>query len=115
MLLLFVIEVFTVKAQNNSYFRGKWNWEGSKIQPGFNSGTSEIYKDSLYIYYDGNPAKYLSTLMKIEDDTLIYQFYNGIYDIDGKLWVENNDELAGIVTWPGGESPVTFIRIKNHN
>ena len=107
------LSINEIKGQTKYTFVGKWDWEGSNIPIGFNSGTAEIFKDSLHICYDGNPTIFSATWVKIKNDTLFYQFNNGVYDILTCLKHKNKNKLVGNTSWYGGESPLVFIRRKN--
>jgi hypothetical protein len=107
------LQIISNQNEKMKQFIGSWKFEALNAPVGFNSGTVEIHKDSLFVIYDGNPTKYPSIWIKVKNDSLLFQFYNGIVDVLCRLKKENEDKIIGITSWIGSDSPVIYIRRKD--
>lgn len=97
-------------AQINKSITGIWDFQCPFAPEGFNTGTIDIRKDSVFTTFISSTYKFPSQWVKIEFDSLLYNV-----DINGEevlysLKVENKDTLNGKASTSYGVSSLILTR-----
>ena len=98
----------TAFTQTGNDLLGNWNADAPNAPTGFNTSIMRITEDSVFTTFTGENYAYTSTLIKLSQDTLIFEI-NGL-DVTCTLRVENKTKLIGNAVWEGGESPLMLTK-----
>jgi hypothetical protein len=117
--ILFVIfSLPVVTAQNNQEKKdpvGKWKFEAPAAPEGYTSGTIEVgladKKYSTAMYFTPIDTKYSGDVVKIENDTLIFNVFIDDEDVVVTLKIEDSVKMSGKAVYSGGEVPLALIKV----
>jgi len=117
-ILFIVFSLPVVTAQNNQVKKdpvGKWKFEAPYAPEGYTSGTIEVgladKKYSAAMYFTPIDTKYSGEMVKIENDTLIFNVLVEGNDVVVTLKFEDLTKMSGRAVYSGGEVPLTLTKV----
>ena len=102
---------FTAQAQTETKLTGTWRCEAVAAPEGYTLSIMEISEDSVFTTFAGDSYRYGSTLIKFDNDSLVF-IIDGL-DAKCDLKVEDASKMTGQAVWPDGQSPLVLTRIED--
>lgn len=97
-------------AQNSKKFFGSWEFTTETGASGYESGMMVISKESVITTFAYNDSKYPSDWVKIEEDTLKFDFYVDGTTVSCYLVVKDKSHLTGVAEWDSGKTVLNLTR-----
>jgi hypothetical protein len=108
-LSMLLLKPVTAHAQVKTDVLGKWNVEAPSAPQEYQTSVMQITKDSVFTTFPGYDQKFVSTFLKFQNDTLIYNI-SGL-EVVCTVTMDGKTKMKGNATWEEGESVMTLTKI----